>query len=70
MPKYVIYATVLTELELEIDADSLEDAISIADGDELVSADFDCTNQDFNLELVRAIDSDEEFIYPKPMNRN
>ena len=69
MAKYVIFATVLTELELEIDADSLEEAISIADGDELVSADFECTNQDFNLELIRATDSDEEFTYPKPMNR-
>jgi len=67
--KYVIYATVLTELELEIDADSLEQAISIADDDELISADFECTNQDFNLELIRATDSGEEFIYPKPVNR-
>ena len=69
MPKYTIYATVLTELALEIDADSLQEAISIADGDELVSADFDCTNQDYNLELIRATDSDEEFTYPKPVNR-
>ena len=68
--KYVIYATVLTELELEIDADSLEQAISIADDDELVSADFECTSQDFNLELIRATDSDEEFIYPRPINRD
>ena len=68
--KYVIYATVLTELELEIDADSLEQAISIADDDELISADFECTNQDFNLELIRATDSGEEFTYPHPVNRD
>ena len=70
MPKYVIYATVLTELELEIDADSLEEAISIADGDELVSADFNCVQQDFNLELIRSTDSGEEFTYPRPINRD
>jgi hypothetical protein len=69
MPKFTIYATVLTELELEIDADSLEQAISIADGDELVSADFNCTNQDFNLEKISASDSGEEFTYPRPINR-
>jgi hypothetical protein len=70
MPKFTIYATVLTELELEIEADSLEQAISIADGDELVSADFNCTNQDFNLEKISATDSGEEFTYPRPVNRN
>jgi hypothetical protein len=69
MPKFTIYATVLTELELEIEADSLEQAISIADGDELVSADFNCTNQDFNLEKISASDSGEEFTYPRPINR-
>jgi hypothetical protein len=69
MPKFTIYATVLTELELEIEADSLEQAISIADGDELVSADFNCTNQDFNLEKISATDSGEEFTYPRPVNR-
>jgi hypothetical protein len=69
MSKFTIYATKLTELELEIDAANLEEAISIANGDELVSADFECTNQDFNLEKIRATDSDEEFIYPQPVNR-
>ncbi len=69
MAKFTIYATVLTELELEIEADSLEEAISIADGDELVSADFECTNQDFNLEKISATNSSEEFTYPKPINR-
>jgi hypothetical protein len=69
MPKFTIYATVLTELELEIDAANLEEAISIANGDELVSADFECTNQDFNLEKIRATDSGEEFTYPQPVNR-
>jgi hypothetical protein len=69
MPKFTIYATVLTELELEIEADSLEQAITIADGDELVSADFNCTNQDFNLEKISATDSGEEFTYPRPVNR-
>jgi len=69
MPKYTIYATILTELELEIEADSLEHAIAIAEGDELVSADFECTNQDFNLEKIRATDSGEEFTYPQPVNR-
>ena len=69
MPKYTIFASITQELQLEIDADSLEQAISIADGDELISADFDCTNQDFAIDLIRATDSDEEFIYPKPVNR-
>ena len=70
MPKFIIYATKLTELELEIDAANLEEAISIANGDELVSADFECTNQDFNLEKITATDSGEEFTYPHPVNRN
>jgi hypothetical protein len=69
MPKFTIYATVLTELELEIDADNLEEAIGIANGDELVSADFECTNQDFNLEKITSTDSGEEFTYPQPVNR-
>jgi hypothetical protein len=70
MPKFTIYATVLTELELEIDAANLEEAISIANGNELVSADFECTNQDFNLEKITSTDSGEEFTYPHPVNRD
>ena len=70
MSKYTIYATILTELELEIEAANLEEAISIANGDELVSADFECTNQDFNLEKITATDSGEEFTYPRPINRD
>jgi hypothetical protein len=69
MPKFTIYASIVQELQVEIEADSLEEAISIADGDELISADFDCTNQDFAIDQIRATDSDEEFIYPKPVNR-
>jgi hypothetical protein len=69
MAKFTIYASIVQELQVEIEADSLEEAISIADGDELISADFDCTNQDFAIDKVSANDSDEEFTYPKPMNR-
>jgi hypothetical protein len=69
MATYTIYASITQELHLQIEADSLEEAISIADGDELISADFECMNQDFAIDLIRATDSDEEFIYPKPVNR-
>jgi hypothetical protein len=51
MPKYRVYATTTTQLETEIEADSLEEAEKYAD-DELITGDFDALNTDFHLDLV------------------
>jgi hypothetical protein len=51
MPKYKVYATVTTQLETEIEADTYEDACKYAD-DELITGDFDAVNTDFTLGLV------------------
>lgn len=51
MPKFIVYATLTTQLEIEIEAESLEQAEKIADKD-LITDDFDVINQDFKLEAV------------------
>lgn len=51
MPKYRVYALTTTQLETEIEADSLEEAEQYADY-ELITGDFDATNTDFTLGLV------------------
>jgi hypothetical protein len=51
MPKFIVYATLTTQLEKEIEAESLEQAEKIADKD-LITDDFDVINQDFKLEAV------------------
>lgn len=51
MPKYRVYATTTTQLETEIEADSLEEAEKYAD-DELITGDFDALNTDFHLDLI------------------
>jgi hypothetical protein len=51
MPKYRVYALTTTQLETEIEADSLEEAKQYADY-ELITGDFDAMNTDFTLGLV------------------
>jgi hypothetical protein len=51
MPKYRVYALTTTQLETEIEADSLEEAEKYADY-ELITGDFDAMNTDFTLGLV------------------
>jgi hypothetical protein len=48
MNQYVVYATVTTQLETVIEADTLEEAQEIADR-ELITGDFDATHSDFTL---------------------
>jgi|TARA_R110000822_G_scaffold285890_1_gene407255 hypothetical protein len=48
MKQYTIYATVTTQLETVIEADTLEAAQEIAD-QELITGDFDATHSEFTL---------------------
>jgi hypothetical protein len=52
MPKFTVYATLITQLETEIEAESLEQAEEIADK-ELITADFEAMQSEFTLDLVR-----------------
>lgn len=52
--KYKITATLTTELEVEIDAPSYEEALRIAEYD-LITDDFDIADRVFNLNEVREI---------------
>lgn len=54
MPKYRVYATVITHLETEIEADTYEEAYQYADY-ELIAGDFEAVNSDFTLELVSEV---------------
>jgi len=48
MTQYTVYATVTTQLETVIEADTLEAAQEIAD-QELITGDFDATHSEFTL---------------------
>ena len=48
MTQYIVYATVTTQLETVIEADTLEAAQEIAD-QELITGDFDATHSEFTL---------------------
>ena len=48
MPKFTVYATVTQDLQVEIEADSLEEAQRLADQD-LITEDFECFTQEFTL---------------------
>ena len=54
MPKFIVYATVTTELETEIEADTYEDAYRIADY-ELITGDFDAVTSNFTLGQLREV---------------
>lgn len=56
MPKFTILATYQQDLEITIEADSLEHARDIADSDELVTDDFDCVNGEFKITLIHPAD--------------
>jgi hypothetical protein len=51
MPKFTIYATLVTQLETEIEADNYEEAYRIADY-ELITGDFEAVNSEFTLGRV------------------
>ena len=51
MPKFTVYATLITQLETEIEADTYEEAYQIADY-ELITGDFEAVDNEFKLELV------------------
>jgi hypothetical protein len=54
MTRFTVYATVITQLETEIEADSLEEAEKYADN-ELITADFEAMQSEFTLDLVREV---------------
>ena len=51
MPKFRVYATLVSELETEIEADTYDEAYQIADY-ELITADFEAVDKEFKLEAV------------------
>lgn len=51
MPKFTVYAVLTQDLQAEIEADTLEEAIRIAD-EELITGDFECVQAEFKLEMV------------------
>ena len=52
MPKFTIYASITQDLKVTIDADSLEHATAIAEGDDLITDDYECENQEFKISLI------------------
>ena len=52
MPKFTILASYTHDLEITIEADSLEHATAIAEGDELATDDFECVNGEFKISLI------------------
>jgi hypothetical protein len=56
MPKFTILASYTQDLEITIDADSLEHAREIAESDQLVTDDFDSVNGEFKITLIHPAD--------------
>ena len=54
MPRFTVYATLITQLETEIEAEDLDKAQEIADY-ELITGDFEAVSADFKLEEVREV---------------
>lgn len=56
MAKYTILASYQQDLEITIEADSLEHAREIAESDELMTDDFECVNGEFKISLIHPAD--------------
>ena len=55
MQRYKVSATITQDLEVIVEANSYEEARAIAESNDLITEDLECTNQEFSIIAVEAV---------------